>query len=144
MKSIDFTFENLLSLGLTEEILKNNFVDWLLNNEEFYFDVENELIYVGKSGLKKDLHFSMTLLTQNLKDEGKSSEEINKYFEDIRNELKPNLNKRLSLLPEENKREFILKSLTNLNKITSYFELNPTYILLCAGNFIVLFILIKK
>ena len=42
MKELEFNLENLFKLGLTPEILKNNFVDWMVENNDIIVDLKNK------------------------------------------------------------------------------------------------------
>jgi hypothetical protein len=111
MKCIDFTPENLFKLGLTPEILKNDFENWLLKNDDFIVDFDSRKIHIGKYDLKRKLNFSLALIRKELTEKGMSDAEIDEYISKMKSNLKPKLDKQLSSLPEEFKKEFLIKTL---------------------------------
>jgi hypothetical protein len=111
MKSIDLTPANIFKLGLTPEILKNDFENWFLKNDDFYVDFESKKIHIGKNSLKHQINFSFALIKKRLIDEGMSDEEINEYISKLKAELKPKLEKELSSFPDKFKYDFLIKSL---------------------------------
>lgn len=119
MKCIDLNIENLHALGLTEDIFKNNFEEWLLKNQDFYVDLNNNKIYVGKVRLKKDLQHLFEIIKNNHLDNGGKLEDLEKDLLEIKVNLNKKIDKTLDNIPEELKYEFLTNSLIKLeNKIT--------------------------
>jgi len=113
MKSIDFTAANLFKLGLTPEILKTDFENWLLKNDDFIVDFESKKIHIGKNDLKHQMKFSFALMKKQLNAKGMSDSEIDEYISQMKSNLKPKLDKELSSFPDELKLEFLIKSLAS-------------------------------
>jgi hypothetical protein len=132
MKSIDFTAENLFKLGLTPEILKTDFENWLLKNDDFVVDFDSKKIHIGKYELNRKLKFSLALIKKELTDEGMSASEIDEYLFEIKSNLKPKLDKELSSFPDELKKEFLIKSLVSTGK--KLFKINDESIKSISDN----------
>jgi len=113
MKSIDFTAANLFKLGLTPEILKTDFENWLLKNDDFIVDFESKKIHIGKNDLQHQMKFSFALMKKQLNAKGMSDSEIDEYISQMKSKLKPKLDKELSSFPDELKLEFLIKSLAS-------------------------------
>lgn len=119
MKCIDLNIENLHALGLTEEIFKNNFEEWLFKNEDFFVDINNNKIYIGKVRLKKDIHQLFEIIKKNHLDNGGKLEDFEKDIQETRVNLKKKIDNTLDNIPDELKYDFLTNSLIKLeDKLT--------------------------
>jgi len=132
MESIDFTAENLFKLGLTPEILKTDFENWLFKNDDFVVDFDSKKIHIGKYKLNRKLKFSLALIKKELTDEGMSDSEIDEYLSEIKSNLKPKLDQELSNFPDDLKKEFLIKSLISTSE--KLFKINDQAIKSISDN----------
>jgi hypothetical protein len=116
MKKLKLNFENLYKLGLTPEICNNNFEEWITKNEDFFIDINNEIIYVGKSNLKNDLENILEFVKNELIEKGISLEDFDSKNQNKKDNMKKRLDAVLSNIPENMKMEFLLNSLRKKNK----------------------------
>ena len=76
MKELEFNLENLFKLGLTPEILKNNFVEWMVENNDIIVDLKNNIIYYDVLNYKQEIDDLLEVTKKGLLKSGKTSEEV--------------------------------------------------------------------
>ncbi len=114
IRSIELNVENLFSVGLTPEIIKNNFEEWIFENKDIKVDFENNLIYVGLGKVRKDIESTMMLLRKNCEKNGMTENEITTHFENTKSKIKDNLLKTIDCFQEDQKLEFLLKTIKTM------------------------------
>ena len=114
IRSIELNAENLFSVGLTPEIIKNNFEEWIFENKDIKVDFENNLIYVGLGKVRKDIESTMMLLRKNCEKNGMTENEITTHFENTKSKIKDNLLKTIDCFQEDQKLEFLLKTIKTM------------------------------
>lgn len=114
MRSIELNFENLKDLGLTKEIIDNNFEEWLFSNDDFYIDIENKKIYIGKAKLKNDIKNLIGFYKNEHIENGKTPEDAEKYILEMRESLKKRFLNTLEDISEDLRFDFLIHSTTKL------------------------------
>lgn len=122
IKTIQLTLSNLFAIGLTPDIIRNNFDDWMLQNRDIKIDFDNNLIYLGIDKVRKDLETSMSLLRKNFQQEGMSEEEIINHFAATKSRLSEKLNKTMDCFEEDQKLEFLLKTIKKMSGQVAEFK----------------------
>ncbi|MGZ9676143.1 hypothetical protein [Flavobacterium sp. GNP001] len=122
IKTIELTLSNLFAIGLTPDIIRNNFEDWMLQNRDITIDFDNNLIYFGIDKVRKDLETSMSLLRKNLQQEGMSEDEIINHIAATKSRLSEKLNKTMDCFHEDQKLEFLLKTIKKMSGQVSEFK----------------------
>ena len=128
MRELELNLENLLSIGLTPEIIKNNFEGWIVENSDIQIDFDKKIIYTGISNLRKDLNNLMAIAKNELLEEGKTSEELEAFLNSEKEKVKANFAKSIKVFPDdESKQEFLLHILPKLHNQflqskTQYFD----------------------
>ncbi len=107
MKELELTLENLFSLGLTPEILKTDFENWVVENKDISIDFKNEIIYYDLINYKKELANSLVITKNEMVKSGLSVEEVELLFQKEREQQDAGFSKVLNELPDEEKLEFI-------------------------------------
>lgn len=113
--TIELNIENLFSVGLTRDILLNNFEEWVLENRDIKIDFDNNLIYVGIGKLRKDVETNMMLLRKECAQSGMSDEEITNHFENVYSKVNDKLKATLNCFDDEEKQRFLLKSMAKMS-----------------------------
>lgn len=114
MRSIELNFENLKDLGLTKEIIDNNFEEWLFSNDDFYIDIENKKIYIGKVKLKNDIQNLIEFYKNEHIENGNTPEDVEKYILEMRESLKKRFLNTLEDISEDLRFDFLIHSTTKL------------------------------
>lgn len=122
IKTIELTLSNLFTIGLTPDIIRNNFDDWMLQNRDIKIDFDNNLIYLGIDKVRKDLETSMSLLRKNLQQEGMSEDEIINHIAATKSRLGEKLNKTMDCFEEDQKLEFLLKTIKKMSGQVAEFK----------------------
>lgn len=116
MKKLKLNIKNLYKVGLTPEIYKNNFEEWITKNEVFYVDFNNEIIYYGKSNLNNELKNTLEFVKNELIKNGISLEELDSKIQIQNNNMKKRLDAVLTDIPEDMKIESLLNTIYEKNK----------------------------
>lgn len=119
MRCIELNLENLMALGLTKEIFNNNFEEWLFNNEDFYIDIDNNKIYIGKVKLKKDIQNLIEIYKNTQIEKGKTPEDVEKYLLEIRESNKKKIVNTLDEISDEFRFDFLIHTTTKLEDIVT-------------------------
>lgn len=114
MRCIELNLENLKILGLTKEIFNNNFEEWLFYNEDFYIDIDNNKIYIGKVKLKNDIQNLIEIYKNTHIENGSTPEDAEKYILEIRESLKKRFLNTLEDISDEFRFDFLIHSTTKL------------------------------
>ena len=80
MKELELNLENLLSLGLTPDILKNDFENWIIENKDIQIDFDNKIIYTGILNLRKELNSFLEVTKKELLSDWKNPEELDAFL----------------------------------------------------------------
>lgn len=114
MESIELNLENLKALGLTKEIFENNFEEWLFDNEDFYIDIDNKKIYIGKVKLKNDIQKLIEIYKNEYVENGNTPEDAEKYLFEIRESLKKRFLNTLEDISEDLRFDFLIHTTSKL------------------------------
>jgi hypothetical protein len=126
MTELELNLENLFSLGLTPEILKNDFENWVKNNNDIIIDFKKNIIYTDIIAYKKELDYALQLIKNDLISNGYSIEEIENLLELKRNEIKERYINITNAFPtEEIKYEFNIQSIKKLKN--SFIDLKDKF-----------------
>ncbi|MBC7493968.1 MAG: hypothetical protein H7221_03090, partial [Flavobacterium sp.] len=116
MRELELNLENLLSIGLTPEIIKNNFEEWIVENSDFQIDFDKKIIYTGISSLRKDLNNLIAIAKNELLEDGKTPEELDAFLNSEKEKVKASFAKSIKVFPDdESKQEFLLHILPKLH-----------------------------
>ena len=117
MKELELNLENLFKVGLTPEILKTDFVNWVVNNHDFIIDFDNKIIYAEVDNYKKDLVGLIETIKRQWLQNGMKQEEIDDLLATEKVRIKANYEKTLDVFSDDDgKREFILNVLPKFKK----------------------------
>lgn len=126
MMELELNLENLFSLGLTPEILKNDFENWVINNNDIIIDFKKNIIYTDIIAYKKELDYALQLIKNDLISNGYSIEEIENLLELKRNEIKERYINITNEFPtDEIKYEFNIQSIKKLKN--SFIDLKDKF-----------------
>lgn len=114
MRTIELNLENLKTLGLTKEIIDSNFEEWLFSNDDFYIDIDNKKIHIGKVKLKKDIQKLIEIYKKTQIEKGKTPEDVEKYILEIREIYKKKIVNTLEDISEDLRFDFLIHSTTKL------------------------------
>lgn len=107
MKEIELNLENLFNLGLTSEILKNDFENWVCQNNDIIIDFEKKIIYYDIIKYKEELDNLLNITKNDLMNDGLSKEEIEAFLDNERKDSYEGFQKVLNELSESGKQEFL-------------------------------------
>lgn len=109
LKVLDFNLENLFDLGLTPEILKSNFEQWLTDNKDILIDFKNQKIYAGVINAKKEMANMLEKIAISMQNNGMSQDQVEEFL--ISEKQKGNilLKEKCNQLPDELAYDFNLK-----------------------------------
>lgn len=128
MKELELNLENLLLIGLTPEILKNNFEEWIIENKDIQIDFEKKIIYTGILNFRKELNSFMEIANKELLSEWKNPEELDAFLKSQKEMVKANYKKTMDVFPDdESRQDFLLHILPKihnqfLENKTKYFD----------------------
>lgn len=128
MKELELNLENLLLIGLTPEILKNNFEEWIIENKDIQIDFEKKIIYTGILNFRKELNSFMKIANKELLSEWNNPEELDAFLKSQKEMVKANYIKTMDVFPDdESKQDFLLHILPKihnqfLENKTKYFD----------------------
>lgn len=109
LKELDFNLENLFDLGLTSEILKNNFEEWIRDNEDILIDFKNQKIYAGIINAKKEMANMLEKIAISMKNNGMSQDQVEEFLISEKQKSNILLKEKCNQLPEELAYDFNLK-----------------------------------
>lgn len=125
MKELEFNLENLFKLGLTPEILKNNFVEWMVENNDIIVDLKNNIIYYDVLNYKQELDDLLEVTKKGLLKSGKTSEEVEHLIQQQRVDVNAQFDIALEDLPERGKNEFLTHIIPKLRD--NFYELKKGF-----------------
>ena len=125
MKELEFNLENLFKLGLTPEILKNNFVEWMVENNDIIVDLKNNIIYYDVLNYKQELDDLLEVTKKGLLKSGKTSEEVEHLIQQQRVDVNAQFDIALEDLPDREKNEFLTHIIPKLRD--DFYELKKGF-----------------
>lgn len=116
MKELELNLENLLSLGLTPDILKNDFENWIIENKDIQIDFDNKIIYTGILNLRKELNSFLEVTKKELLSDWKNPEELDAFLLYQKEMVKASYKKTMDVFPDdESKQDFLLHILPKIH-----------------------------
>lgn len=91
MNEMELNLKNLFRLGVTPEILKNDFLNWIQKNEDIFIDFDNKVIYTGISSTIKEIETFSNILKTHLKTQGYCDDEINSIIKSESEKMKSHI-----------------------------------------------------
>ncbi len=125
MKELELNIENLLSIGLTPDILKNNFENWIIENKDIFIDFDKKIIYTGILDLRKELDNLQETIKNDLLQDGQTAEELDEILNSETQIVKASFKKIMNSFPnKESEQEFLIHILPKLYKQISKTKIN--------------------
>lgn len=116
MKELELNLENLLSLGLTPDILKNDFENWIIENKDIQIDFDKKIIYTGILDLRKELNSFLEITKKELLSDWKNPEELDAFLLYQKEMVKASYKKTMDVFPDdESKQDFLLNILPKIH-----------------------------